>query len=270
MSELYEERWSEGCRLLLKRRTLYRAQSRYQTIEIFDTEAFGRVFALDGIIMTSEFDEFIYHEMLVHPALQLVDTPRSVLIVGGGDGGAAREVLRYPSVERLELVEIDALVLEAAQRFLATGASLADPRVQLQVADGSAFVKGARGPYDAIIVDASDPIAFAEGLFSADFYRDCAALLSPGGVLVAQSESPLDPNFRHYPAQIRSCLAELFPQAHSYLATIPSYPYALWSFALGSARNPLELPAAAALPRGLRYYTAELHAAAFALPQFMR
>jgi spermidine synthase len=273
---VHGEHWTTGCQLTIQvKRCLYHAQSAFQKIEIVETEAFGRMLVLDGIIMTTEFDEFIYHEMLVHPALQLIGVPQSVLIIGGGDGGAAREVLRYPSVERLELVEIDGMVVDAAKRFLPEMAqSFDDPRLKLHLADGTEFVKSAEGPYDAIIVDASDPLEFAEGLFTPVFYRDCSTLLSARGVLVVQSESPLDPKFRRYTRSVRRYLQTLFPIAESYLATIPSYPYALWSFTMGSrALHPVNddaLTRSAAVLSALRYYTPALHRAAFSLPSFVR
>jgi spermidine synthase len=255
-------------------RVLFQERSPYQEVAVLQTDAFGRLLTLDGVVMLSEHDEFVYHEMIAHPALAVLGDPKRVLIVGGGDGGTAREVLRHGSVESLDLVEIDGLVVEAAKRFFPhLSSSFADPRLQLHLADGVAFVKAAAAEtYDLIIVDSTDPIGIGEGLFTRDFYAACAAALKGHGLLVVQSESPFDPTQAHVVREVRALFETLLPCARTYLACIPTYPLGLWSFTVG-AKTPttLEEPAGEPLPfaDALRYYTPAVHRAAFALPAFV-
>lgn len=223
--------------------------------------------------MLTEHDEFVYHEMIAHPALAARGDAKRVLIIGGGDGGTAREVLRHGSVETLDLVEIDGLVVEAAKRFFPhLSSSFADPRLKLHLADGVAFVRDAPPEtYDLIIVDSTDPIGIAEGLFTRDFYTDCVAALHHRGLLVVQSESPFDPTQAHVVREVRRLFEALLPCARTYLACIPTYPLGLWSFTVG-AKTPMTLEEPAAAPpfaHELRYYTPAVHRAAFALPAFV-
>lgn len=254
-------------------------RSPFQRITVLQTPAFGRMLLLDGAVMAAEWDEFIYHEMLVHPALFLMPEPRRVAIIGGGDGGAVREVLRHPTVEHVDLVEIDAEVVAVAREFLPTvSAALGDVRVHFHYRDGAEFVAEAPAEqYDAVIVDAPDPVGIAVGLFSERFYHHCHRILRAEGVLVLQSESPLHPLYWQTLPQVRKLLRGLFPIVASYLAPVPTYPTGLWSFTLASGRwdpvQDFELQAATQryglLQGSLRYYTPQLHCAAFALPAFV-
>ncbi len=258
---------------------LYDRRSSFQRITVLQTPAFGRMLLLDGAVMVTEWDEFIYHEMLVHPALFLIPEPRRVAVIGGGDGGAVREILRHPTIEHVDLVEIDPDVIAVAREFLPTiSAALEDARVHIYHRDGAEFVAEAPAAcYDAIIVDAPDPIGIASGLFSQHFYAHCCRVLRSEGVCVLQSGSPLHSLYRQALPRIQRLLRELFPVVAIYLAPIPTYPAVLWSFTLASPRwDPLqdfELQAALEryrLLRGsLRYYTPYLHRAAFALPAFV-
>ncbi len=261
-------------------RVLFNRQSAYQHVQVLQTDAFGRMLTLDGLVMLTERDEFVYHEMISHPALCLLPRPRRVLIVGGGDGGTLREVLRYSEIEQVDLVEIDEVVVEAARTcFPELSIAFDDPRARLHVADGVAFVRAtAPATYDLIIVDSTDPVNFAEGLFGEAFYRDCVRILTDDGVLVTQSESPFDHTFQASIQAAHAMLGRIFPQVHMYLAHIPTYPMGLWSFTLASKRlHPVEDfdPEQAARRLApfvdrLRYYNVELHRAAFALPSFVR
>ncbi len=254
-------------------------QTDFQRIEVLETDAFGRLLLLDGLVMLTERDEFVYHEMIAHPALCLLEDPRHVLIVGGGDGGTAREVLRHASVEHVDLVEIDAAVVEVARAYFPhVAGALEDERLHVHAADGAAFVAdAAEGAYDLVLIDSTDPVGMAESLFGAAFYRHCARALAEPGVLVAQTESPFDPVFRAMLGEARALLGKLFPHVHMYLASIPTYPMGTWSFTMATrGLHPTrDFDAARAAERmapfagDLRYYTPRLHRAAFVLPAFV-
>ncbi|MCS7081869.1 MAG: polyamine aminopropyltransferase [Bacteroidetes bacterium] len=259
---------------------LYSRRSPYQQVQVWQTDAFGRILTLDGLVMLTERDEFIYHEMISHPALCLLEAPRRVLVVGGGDGGTVREVLRHPEVEQVDLVEIDAAVVEAARAFFPNLAcAFDDPRLRLHLADGVAFARQAPSSfYDVVIVDSTDPIGIAEGLFGEAFYRDVARILGADGILVAQTESPFDRLFQHTIRAAHGFLRGLFPIVSMYLAFIPSYPTGMWSFTLASkSLHPVRdfdservRARIASFEAALRYYNPDVHIAAFALPNFVR
>lgn len=252
----------------------------YQHLQVMETDILGRMMLLDGIIMLTEHDEFAYHEMLVHPAMQTLGDARRVLIAGGGDGGTAREVLRYASVERVDMVEIDEAVVQASKRFFpALSAGFADPRFHLFVQDGLAFVNAAEpAAYDVILVDGTDPLGFGENLYQPAFYSACARLLSARGIIVMLSESPFDPAYRHLVGQVHRDLQAHFPHVATYLTAVPTYQMGLWSFALASKHlHPVRDfdPAQAAerlagFTAPLRYYNPDVHRAAFALPNFVQ
>lgn len=247
-------------------------RSPYQRIEIYETETFGRLMTLDGLVMVTERDNFIYHEMMAHPALYTHPEPRRVLIVGGGDCGTLREVLKHDSVERAEQVELDERVTRVAERFFPDLCSAnGDARAHLHFADGIDWVaRAAPGSFDLILVDSTDPVGPAAGLFSEAFYRDCFRALAPDGVIAAQSESPL----LHLPL-IRAVRAALAAAGFAHVATLHfpqcSYPSGWWSATLGSkSRRPEDFREAAAAAKtfATRYYTAPLHRGALALPAF--
>lgn len=248
---------------------LYNDQSPYQTVAVVETVEFGRMLLLDSVIQTTEKDEFTYHEMLAHVALNTHPNPRTVLVVGGGDGGTVREVLKHPSVERVVLAEIDEKVVEASKRFLPTlSAGFSDPRVDIQIGDGIAHVRNHPNTYDVILVDSTDPVGPAVGLFSAEFYRDAYRALTSEGILVAQTESPF-----YNGDLIRSvnrAMRESFPLVRLYLGNVFSYPGSLWSYTLGSkGPDPLQVREPKPI-EGARYYSPEVHHAAFVLPPFVQ
>ncbi|MBI4729654.1 MAG: polyamine aminopropyltransferase [Acidobacteria bacterium] len=255
-------------------RLLHEERSLFQRIEVFEHQTFGRMLVLDGLTQTTEVDEFIYHEMLAHLPLLCVAEPRRVLIVGGGDGGTLRRVLEHPTVERAVMVEIDAAVIEACRKHLpaiAAGA-LSDPRAELVVADGAAYVGESREAFDAILIDSSDPVGPGVVLFSPEFYRACRNRLAPGGVLAAQSGGPFFLQAELHTAFSNASTA--FPDVRPYLASVPTYPGTLWSFLLAGESLDVDPDSAAAraAARGIaaRYWTPEVHGGCFALPAFVR
>ncbi|MBI2874367.1 MAG: polyamine aminopropyltransferase [Firmicutes bacterium] len=250
-------------------KTLHTERSAYQDIAVLQTQGLGRMLVLDGLVQTTEADEFFYHEMIAHVPLFSHPCPRHVLVIGGGDGGTVREVLKHPSVQRVDLVEIDSRVIELCRQYmpsLSTG--LNDPRAVVTVGDGIEYVRTTTRKYDVILVDSTDPIGPAVVLFTPDFYRAAASILNPDGILVAQSDSPIsnpESTSRTY-----AFIGESFPIVNLYLAPVPTYPGAVWSFTMGSKKH-LLLPDAVSgrPPLETRYYTPEVHRAAFALPRFV-
>ncbi len=271
MNLWWTEQQTPGLRLGLRcEEIIERRRSAYQEIAVYRTAEYGRLLALDDMVMTTEADEFVYHEMLVHPALSTVTSARTVLIVGGGDGGCVREVCRYPAVERVVLAELDGEVIEVCRRHLPTIAgSFVDPRVEIRVGDGVAYLADVPAEtFDVILVDAPDPLGPAAGLFSEAFYADAARVLAPGGVLAAQTECP----FLHADLirRVQRVLRAQFPVVGLYWAVVPTYPGAMWTFSLATKEH-TDLTRARRLPVGSsRYWTQEVQAGAFALPTFLR
>jgi len=259
------------------RGVLYEGRSDYQSIRVLDTVPFGRALILDGALQTTETDEFIYHEMMVHPALVSLAQPERVLIIGGGDGGCLRRALEHP-LRQVVQVELDRAVVEACRRYLpqVSRGAFDDPRLRLLFADGYEFVEKAQEPFDAIIVDLTDPFPSGTSLrlFTAEFYQAVRRILTEQGLMVTQSSSPLlltDELLRVY-----ANLKAVFPLVRVCLAPVPSYPGVLWSFTLASGGNdPLALDEATVRQRlearGIspRYYSPQMHLASFALPPFL-
>ncbi len=214
-------------------------QSPFQRVTIIDSQAYGRALLLDGCWMTAERQERHYHEPLVHPALCGAERIARVLVIGGGDGGTARECLRHPEVQHLDLVEIDPVVVELCQRHLEGigGPAWRDPRCHLSVGDGIAWVAGApSASYDVVIVDGSDPAGPAAGLFNRTFFEHCRRLLAPGGVFATQSESP--EAFRRVHLDTVRLLRELFSSADPMYGWVPMYPSGWWSWTFAAADGP--------------------------------
>lgn len=255
-------------------KSLYHAQSPYQAIDIVETEAYGRMLLLDGAVMTTERDEFIYHEMISHVPLLAHPSPLRVLIIGGGDGGTVREVAKHPQVESIVLCEIDGLVIDVCREFFPELTSaLDDPRVTTHVGDGVAYMAKVARDFDLVIIDSTDPIGPGEGLFTEAFYRNTFNALRPDGIMVAQTESPfLDTQVIRtiYPMYQR-----IFPIVRMYTGSIPTYPSGFWTWAFCSREYPPNLPEAnrertVKIETACRYYNAALHNASFALPTFLQ
>ena len=257
------------CKVL---QTLHREMSPFQEIVVLDTEMFGRMLVLDGAIQATIADEFVYHEMLAHVPICSHPEPKDVLIIGGGDGGCAREVLRHQQIESVTQVEIDRRVVDVSRHFLPELAcSFDDPRMSLYFEDGIAFVKDKEACYDVILVDAPDPVGMAAGLFSREFYESLHHALRADGIFAIQTESPF--LNKELIGRIYGDVSAIFPIAGICLASVPTYPSGLWSFTLGSKKNdPAQGPAqtGSLTNQGLRYYSPEVHRSAFMLPPFVQ
>ncbi|EGK10343.1 spermidine synthase [Desmospora sp. 8437] len=250
-------------------RTLHHEQTPFQRMDVIETEQFGRMLVLDGMVMTTDRDEFVYHEMLTHVGMNTHQSPKRVLVVGGGDGGAIREVLKHPSVEKAVLCEIDGRVIEVSREYFPEIAgALGDSRVEIRVEDGIKHIEAHPAEYDVILVDSTEPVGPAVGLFQKPFYQGIYDALRPGGVMVAQTESPWFN--RELIAQVYRDISDTFPVTRLYTASIPTYPSGLWSFTLGSkGPDPLEVPPERLHVPDTRYYRPELHRALFQLPRFV-
>jgi spermidine synthase len=246
---------------------LYEGRSRFQRIEIIRNKDYGRVLLLDGLVQTTERDEFYYHEMLVHPAMASHARPAKVLIIGGGDGGALREVLKHP-VRKAWLVEIDGEVIEACRdHFPWLKAALKDERAELVVEDGNVFIDAVREKFDVILVDSSDPVGPSTVLHQEAFYRKLNAKLRPGGIIAAQAGSLMLHLDSH--ARKRAFLRRIFRHARLYIGPVPTYPVGMWCYDFLSDRVDPEKVRTLYVPDGLRYFNPDVYRAAFALPNFL-
>jgi len=251
---------------------LFADQSPFQRVEVFDTEKYGKILLNDGYVMLTEADEFIYHDMLVHVPLFVHPQPRRVLIIGGGDGGTAREALRHPGVERCVMVEIDQMVVDACREHIPqTAKMLDDPRLDLQIADGVEYVAQTEETFDVVLVDSTDPIGPATPLFGVDFYRNVHRVLNADGMVVSQGESPF--YFAEMQNKLLMVLQECFPIVRLYNYSNLGYPGGLWSFTFAAkSLDPIaDFDPQRVTDSGLEfeYYNAAIHQAAFALPSFL-
>ena len=270
----YTELADDGLGITIKvNSTLYHACSEFQTIDILDTPALGKMLILDGLVMTSERDEYFYHEMISHIPMNSHPSPKNVLVIGGGDGGTVREVLKHPCVEKVVLCEIDGLVVEACKQFLPTIAGeLDNPKVELQIRDGIEYIKTQKNAFDIILIDSTDPMGPGVGLFTEDFYNDLKAALKQGGIMSAQSESPFADQKEMklmYPL-----LRKVFGIVKTFVGPIPTYPGGYWSWAFCSENvEPLSFideKRAELIQSNAKLYNIDVHKAAFALPNFVR
>ena len=212
---------------------LHHSVSDFQEIDVVDTVALGRMLLLDGMVMTSERDEFIYHELITHIPMLAHPHPERVLVIGGGDGGVIREVLKHSSVTRAVLCEIDGEVMSVCKRYLPDIAGkLEDPRVEIVVRDGAAYIAGQHNAFDVILIDSTDPVGPGEKLFTAEFYGHVLAALTENGVMTNQSESPIA--VPEECRRIHRLLRSVFPVVRLYTACVPSYPGAQWTWSFCS------------------------------------
>jgi spermidine synthase len=251
----------------------------YQQIDIFESNEFGRFFTLDDVVMLTEKDEFIYHEMITHVPMAAALETKRVLVVGGGDGGTVRELTRYLTIERIDMVDIDKRVVAVCKEYLPfTSCKLDDPRVSLYFEDGVSFVAKRENEYDLIIVDSTDPVSVGEGLFTSEFYKSCYKALCENGILVNQHESPYYEITAIAMRRAHKRIREHFiaENCRIYQAFIPTYQSGHWLFGFAckskSKFDPLVFDDEKwnALLLETRYYNTDLHRASFVLPNYVK
>ena len=272
----YTDQHTKDVRFSMKvMRQIASQKSENERIDILDTVEYGRVLVLDGELFLTEKDEFIYHEMLAHVPMAVHPHVRNVLVIGSGDGGTVRELVKYKAVNRIDVVQPDKdLVTLAMAHLTFCSAAFRDKRVHIHVEEGLRFVRGKVNEYDLIIVDSADPYGPAEGLFTREFYGNCWKALRADGVLINQHESPF---YSEHSLSVRNAhrhIATVFELSMLYQAHIPSYPSGHWLFGFASKKyHPLKGLRARAwnlLKIKTRYYNTELHRGAFALPNYVR
>ncbi len=272
----YTEEQTNNIRFGVKvKQHLYTGQSDFQKVDVMECHELGRTLTLDGLMMVNEKDEFIYHDMIAHVPMASNPNIKRVLVIGGGDGGTVRELCRYKSIEKIDMVEIDKLVVDVSREYLQfTSCALDDSRVTLFYEDGIEFVKNKKDCYDLILVDSTDPIGPGEGLFTNAFYTDCFEALSAEGILVNQNESPYYEQFSHEFRRAHSKIKKIFPISKVYQFHMPTYPSGHWLFGFASKGiDPIENDNLSAWPElGLKtkYYNTEIHKGAFALPTYVK
>lgn len=272
----YTEEHTENVRFSIKvKNVLYTGQSPYQKIDVFDSEEFGRFLTLDGLMMLTEKDEFIYHDMIVHVPMAVNPNIKRVLVIGGGDGGTVRELTRYETIESIHMVEIDKQVVDVCREYLPqTAGKLDDPRVELFFENGLKFIRSHVDEYDLIIVDSTDPFGPGEGLFTREFYGNCYKALKDDGIMVNQHESPYYTYYINSMKRAHKRIKEFFPIAKVYQAHIPTYPSGYWLFGFASKKyDPIkDLKEEEWNKLGLKtkYYNTELHRGAFAIPNYVK
>ncbi len=254
------------------KKTLFTGKSPYQKVDVVETADHGVMLLNDGLIMLSQRDEFIYHEMIAHVPLFVHPSPKKVLVIGGGDGGSAREILKHKNIEKVVMVEIDGMVVEASKKFLPeVSYGLDDPRLDLLIEDGVKFTENTKEKFDVVIIDSTDPVGPATPLFGRSFYENVSKILNPGGILISQAESPF------YGSKIqRVMLANqrpFFKKLHIYLFSNLTYPGGLWSFGFASKGlcpvKDFDRKKVQKANINTGYYNPEIHVAAFALPGFI-
>ena len=250
-------------------KTYVNEQTDFQQLDMIETEEFGTMLVLDGMVMTTVKDEFVYHEMVAHPVLFTHPNPEYVLVVGGGDGGVIREVMKHPKVKKAVLVDIDGKVIEYSKKYLPTIAGeLDNPRVEVLVNDGFMHIHDHKNAYDVIMVDSTEPVGPAANLFTKGFYQGIYESLKEDGIFVAQTDNPW---FKADLIQsVNKDVKEVFPIVRVYGANIPTYPSGLWTFTMGSKKyDPTAVDESSIPEIDTKYYTPRLHKAAFVLPKFV-
>ncbi len=256
------------------RRHLYSKQSDFQQIDIFETPEFGRVLALDGSVMLTERDEFIYDEMITHVPMSVHPGITDILVIGAGDGGVVKELCRYDRVKRIDLVEMDPEVITACRTYLPENAArLDDARVHIHYENALRFIRRCKDAYDLIIVDSTDPFGPSEGFFTLEFYGVCYNALREDGIMVNQQGSPF---YQHDAEAMQRChkrIFNTFPISKVYQAHIPTYAAGYWTFGFASKKyhpvDDLDVESWKALNLRTKYYTPRLHVGAFCLPAFL-
>lgn len=255
-------------------KVLFSEHSDFQKVEVFETESdLGRVLTLDDLMMTTEGDEFHYHEMISHIPMMHHKAPKSVLVIGGGDGGTVREVLKHKTVERVVLCEIDGMVIDACKKYLPTiSCGLSDSRVEILVQDAIEYIKDKKNEFDIVLIDSTDPMGPGEGLFTEEFYTNVKNSLKEGGIVAAQSESPFVN--KEEIKKMYNLLKKVFPVCSTYTSNIPTYPGGYWAWAFCSENvKPLSYFADDRyedIVKTCKIYNKDYHNARFALPNYLK
>lgn len=273
----FTEKWSENTKFSIKvKEHLYSEETPFQKIDFFTSDEYGRFFTLDGMVMITEKDEFIYHEMIAHVPMCTNLNIKRVLVIGGGDGGTVRELTRYNSIEKIDMVEIDERVVRLSQKYLPfTSDRLEDERVTLIFDDGLKFVEECESEaYDLILVDSTDPISVGEGLFTTEFYKNCFRVLKEDGILVNQHESPYYERYATEMKKAHEKIKNIFPIAKVYQFHQPTYASGHWLFGFASKKydpvSDCNESAWNALGLETNYYNTDIQRAAFALPNYVK
>ncbi len=256
--------------------TFFKDKSEFQEVEIFKSKGLGNVLTLDGLMMTTERDEFFYHEMISHIPLIAHKNPENILVIGGGDGGTVREVLKHNSVKSVEMCEIDGMVIEASKKFLPTIAcKLDDPKVKVYVEDAIEFIKNKKNCYDVVLIDSTDPMGPGEGLFTEEFYTNVKNSLREGGIVVPQSESPFANVVEM--GKMYKLLRKVFKNVAPYCGPIPTYPGGYWSWAFCSddvdvphCHKKVDKQRADEISKLCKIYNARIQTAVFDVPNFVK
>lgn len=272
----YSENHSDDVKFSLRvEKQLYTKQTEFQRIDVMTSNEFGTFLTLDGLMMVAEKDEFIYHEMIAHVPMAVNPDIKTVLVIGGGDGGTVKQLIRYDGIEHIDLVEIDRDVVEVCKKFLPEVSSgLDDKRVTVHYEDGLKFIRNPKIKYDLIIVDSTDPFGPGEGLFTREFYGNCSRALTENGIMVNQHESPYYEDYANSLIRAHSRIKGVFPVHKIYQAHIPTYPSGHWLFGFASNKFDPILDFDAdrwnKLNLKTKYYNTELHKGCFALPNYVK
>lgn len=275
MTQYYKEITPAGFGIAIKQKeVLFSDQSPFQKVEIIDTDsALGKILTLDDLMMTTEGDEFHYHEMISHVPMMQHPEPKSVLVIGGGDGGTVREVLKHKTVERVVLCEIDGMVIDACKKFLPTIAcELDNPKCEILVQDAIEYIKNKENEFDIVLIDSTDPMGPGEGLFTEEFYTNVKRSLKKGGIVAAQSESPFVN--KEEIKKMYTLLKKVFPIVSTFTSNIPTYPGGYWAWAFCSETvKPLEYineERCEEITKSCKIYNKDYHNARFALPNYLK
>ena len=275
MNNFYKEITPAGFGIAIKvKETLFSAQSPFQKVEILDSDStLGKILTLDDLMMTTEGDEYFYHEMIAHIPMMNHKEPKTVLVIGGGDGGTVREVLKHDTVEKVVLCEIDGMVIDACKKYLPTIAGeLDNPKVEILVEDAIEYIKTKTDEFDIVLIDSTDPMGPGEGLFTEEFYTNVKKSLKKGGIVAAQSESPVVN--KEEIKKMYTLLKKVFPITSTFTSPIPTYPGGYWAWAFCSEDvEPLSYideNRCEEITKTCKVYNKEYHLARFALPNFLK
>lgn len=271
----FSEEHSKGLDFNIKiTRHLCSEESEFQKLDIFDTVDFGRMLVLDGLLMLTEKDEFIYHEMITHVPMAVNPNIEKILVIGAGDGGTVNQLVKYNTIKQIDVVEIDKMVVDKCKEFFPTlTRGFSDSRVNIMYEDGLKFVRLIKNYYDLIIVDSTDPFGPGEGLFAKEFYGNCYNALNDTGIMVNQHESPFYPAYKDIVRLTHDRIKTFFPHSQIYQAHIPTYPSGHWLFGFASKYydgTDIKQSEWQAKNINCNYYNSELHYGSFALPNYVK